>query len=127
MFHKTRQLHPLSLNMILYNLMMKTFFSFRWCSNILKKTVEDSIKCSSHIFSGLLRLMADTVVLESMVLSIFFSFFLSFFLSFYVPFLLLFIFIVIFVVTVMVLNTETKCLLLRMVWALIRQLLMGAD
>ena len=40
---------------------------------------------------------------------------------------LLFIFIVIFVVTAMVLNTETKCLLLGMVWTLTRQLLMGAD
>ena len=87
--------------------------------------MEDSIKCSSHIFSGLLRLMADTVVLESMVLSIF-SLFHSFFLSSFL-FMFLFFFIVIFVVTVMVLNTETKCLLLRMVWALIRQLLMGAD
>ena len=88
--------------------------------------MEDSGKCSSHTFSGLLRLAADTVVLELLVpFFLFSSFFLSFFLSFSPFFCCLF--IVIFAVTTMVLNIETKCLLFRMVWAWIRQLLMGAD
>ena len=39
--------------------------------------MEDSVKCSSHTFSGLLRILADTVVLELLVP--FFSFFFSFF------------------------------------------------
>ena len=62
--------------------MMKIFFFFRRCSNI-QKIVEDSVKCSSHTFSGLLRLMADTVVLESLVPFFSFFLFLSFFLSFF--------------------------------------------
>ena len=84
---------------------------------------EASIKCSSHTFSGLLRLVADTVVLESLVLSFLFSSLPSFL---FPPFFC-YLFIVIFAVTTMVLNIETKCLLFRMVWAWIRQLLMGAD
>ena len=51
--------------------------------------MEDSIKCSSHTFSGLLRLTANTVVPQPLVP--FSSFFVSPFLSFS-PFLLSFIY-----------------------------------
>ena len=71
------------------------------------------MKCSSHTFSGLLRLLANIVVLESLVLFCLLS-------SFLLSSLFCYLLIVIFAVPTMALNIETKCLLFR-------QLLMGAD
>ena len=88
MFHKFRPLHSPSLYMILYDKNSlsndENFLLFQTVQQYIK-TVKDLIKCSSHTFSGKLREMADTVILESFVP--FFSFFLlSFFLPFLFPF-----------------------------------------
>ena len=82
MFHRTRPLHPLSFNMMLYDkLSLSNYENFLLFQTVQQyiKPVEDLIKCSSHTFSGLLRLVADTVVLELMVLFFFLSSFLLFF------------------------------------------------